>query len=181
MKHDRIVEPVSLRNAEPEARAVLDRLRKDWAKVPVSFAFMAAQPKALDAFATYAKEVIYNGPLDPKIRELAYLRTAQLAGCRLCVANHTAAARDAGVEDAKIENIDRSADSGAFSDLEKAVLRFAEHVASKPGKAPADLLAELHAGLGNDGVVALTQVIGLANLFSRFNNALHTYSDADIG
>lgn len=181
MKHDRIVEPVSLRNAEPEARAVLDRLRKDWSKVPVSFAFMAAQPKALEAFAAYSKEVIWGSPLDPKLRELAYLRTAQLAGCKLCVANHAQAARDEGVEEAKIEAIDRSAGSDAFTALEKAVLRFAEHVASKPGKAPADLLRELHEGLGNDGVVALTQVIGVANLFSRFNNALHTYSDADIG
>lgn len=181
MKHDRIVEPVSLRNAEPEARAVLDRLRKDWSKVPVSFAFMAAQPKALDAFADYAKEVIYNGPLDPKLRELAYLRTAMLAGCKLCVANHAQAARDVDVEAAKIDAIGNWDGNDTFTALEQAVLRFAEHVASKPGKAPADLLSELHAGLGNDGVVALTQVIGLANLFSRFNNALHTYSDADIG
>ena len=34
-------------------------------------------------------------------------------------------------------------------------------------------------GLGSDGVVALTQVIGIDNLFSRFNNALHTYSSED--
>ncbi len=28
-------------------------------------------------------------------------------------------------------------------------------------------------------LVTLTQVIGIANLFSRFNNALHTYDSAD--
>jgi hypothetical protein len=38
---------------------------------------------------------------------------------------------------------------------------------------------KLRGGLGSDGVVALTQVIGIANLFSRFNNALHTYSSED--
>jgi len=40
-------------------------------------------------------------------------------------------------------------------------------------------LQQLRDGLGNDGVVVLTQVIGIANLFSRFNNALHTYNSED--
>jgi len=45
-----IIEPVSLRDVDPEACAVLDALRKAHTEVLVSFAFMAAQPKALAAF-----------------------------------------------------------------------------------------------------------------------------------
>lgn len=175
----RIIEPVSLRTAEPEQRAVLDELRKAWSKVPMSFAFMAAQPDALKAFSAFSRSVIYDCPLDPKLREIVYLRTAMLAGCKLCVANHTAEARREGASDRQISELDRAADSDAFSDLEKAAIRFAEHVAGEAGRAPEPLLRELRDGLGNDGVIALTQVIGLANLFSRFNNALHTYDEAE--
>ncbi|WP_417514022.1 carboxymuconolactone decarboxylase family protein [Minwuia sp.] len=176
---DRIIEPVSLRNAKPDQRAVLDTLRKQWSKVPMSFAFMATQPEALEAFSAFSRAVIYDCPLDPKLREIVYLRTAMLAGCKLCVANHTAEARKEGVSEQQIADLADAAGSTAFSDLEKAAIRYAEHVAGKPGRTPDDLLAQLKDGLGNDGVIALTQVIGLANLFSRFNNALHTYDEAD--
>lgn len=180
MAHERIIQPVSLRDAKPDQRAVLDDLRKQWSKVPMSFAFMAAQPDALKAFSDFSRSVIYDCPLDPLLRELVYLRTAMLAGCKLCVANHTAEARKEGASDQQIGELAQSANSLAFSDLEKAAIRFAEHVAIDPGRAPEELLKQLKKGLGNDGVVALTQVIGLANLFSRFNNALHTYDEADF-
>jgi len=176
----RIIEPVSLRNANPEQREVLDDLQKAWSKAPMSFAFMAAQPDALRAFSEFSRSVIYDCPLDPKLREIVYLRTAILAGCKLCVSNHTAEARKEGASEQQIAELSDAANSKAFSDLEKAAIQYAEHVAGKPGRTPESLLHQLREGLGNDGVVALTQVIGLANLFSRFNNALHTYDDADF-
>ena len=119
------------------------------------------------------------GRLDEKLRELAYLKTAMLADCKLCIANHTAYARAAGASEAQIAAMADFEGSGAFSDLEKDILRYVEHVVCRPGKSPQALLEKLRDGLGNDGVIVLTQVIGIANLFSRFNNALHTYSSED--
>ncbi len=176
---DRIIEPVSLRDAGPEARAVLDALRKSHAKVPVSFAYMAHQPGALEGFEQFYQGVIGDRRLEEKYRELAYLKTAMLAGCKLCIANHTAAAKAVGLSAEQIAAMDNFEESAVFSDLEKAILRYAEHVACQAGKSPEPLLRQLRAGLGNEGVVVLTQVIGIANLFSRFNNALHTYAGED--
>ena len=176
---DRIIEPVSLRDANPEARAVLDTLRKSHAKVPVSFAYMAVQPGALEGFEQFYQGVIGDPRLDEKYRELAYLKTAMLAGCKLCIANHSASALRVGWSEAQIAAMADFSGSDAFNELEKAILSYTEHVAGKSGKSPASLLQQLHAALGNDGVVILTQVIGIANLFSRFNNALHTYSSED--
>ncbi|MBT3533012.1 MAG: carboxymuconolactone decarboxylase family protein [Rhodospirillaceae bacterium] len=176
---DRIIEPVSLRDANPEARAVLDALRKSHAKVPVSFAYMAHQPLALEGFEQFYQSIIHDPRLDKKLRELAYLKTAMLAGCKLCIANHTASAKAVGLSQGQIAAMDDFDDSALFSELEKAILRYVEHVACQAGKSPEPLLRQLREGLGNDGVVLLTQVIGIANLFSRFNNALHTYSSED--
>ncbi len=176
---DRIVEPVSLRDADADARAVLDRLRKTYAKVPVSFAYMAAQPKALAAFSAFLQEVMADPRLDEKYRELAYLKTAMLADCKLCIANHSVAAKGVGLSEEQIGAMGDFACSDAFDALEKAILQYVEHVACQPGKSPAPLLKQLRQGLGNDGVIVLTQVIGIANLFSRFNNALQTYSSED--
>jgi AhpD family alkylhydroperoxidase len=176
---DRIIEPVSLREADPEARAVLDTLRKNRAKLPISFAFMAVQPEALEGFAQFQAAVMADPRLEEKHRELAYLKTAMLAGCKLCIANHTVSAKGVGVTDGQIAAMDDFGQSDAFDDLEKAILHYVEHMVCKSGKSPAPLLRQLRDSLGNDGVVVLTQVIGIANLFSRFNNALHTYSSED--
>ena len=176
---ERIIEPVSLRDAKPDARAVLDDLRKKHAKVPVSFAYMAAQPEALEAFSAFQLAVMGDPRLEERHRELAYLKTAMGAGCKLCISNHTAKARAVGVSEAQVAAMDAYENSGEFSELEKDILRFSEHVAGASGKSPAALLERLRDALGNDGVIVLTQVIGIANLFSRFNNALHTYNSAD--
>ena len=176
---ERIIEPVSLRNADAEARAVLDEVRKDYPKMPISFSFMATQPKALKAFSELIGDVMSDPRLDPKHRELAYLKTAMLADCKLCIVNHTASARRIGLTEEQIEAMDDFDRTDAFDDLEKAILRYAEHVACQPGKSPEPLLRQLRDALGNEAVIALTQVIGIANLFSRFNNALHTYSPED--
>jgi AhpD family alkylhydroperoxidase len=176
---DRIIEPVSLRNADTEARAVLDDLRKEYPRLPISFAYMATQPKALEAFAALLREVMGDPRLDEKYRELAHLKTAMLADCKLCIGNHTTAARSVGLSEEQIGAMSDFDRSDVFDELEKAILRYVEHITCKPGKSPAPLLRQLRDGLGNDGVVALTQVIGIANLFSRFNNALHTYSSED--
>lgn len=175
----RIIEPVSLRDAQPEARAVLDTLRKTMSKVPVSFAYMATQPKALEAFSSFLREVMDDRRLEETHRELAYLKTAMLADCKLCIANHTAAAKSAGLSEEKIAAMGDYEDSNVLDELEKDILRYTAHMACNSGKSPAPLLERLRDGLGNDGVVVLTQVIGIANLFSRFNNALHTYSSED--
>ncbi|MBT3536143.1 MAG: carboxymuconolactone decarboxylase family protein [Rhodospirillaceae bacterium] len=176
---DRIIEPVSLRDAKPEARAVLDALRKARAKVPISFAYMAVQPEALEGFAQFQAAVMGDTRLEEAHRELAYLKTAMLAGCKLCIANHTISAKGVGVTEAQIAAMDDFEHSDAFDELEKAILQYVEHMVCKSGKSPEPLLKQLRESLGNDGVVVLTQVIGIANLFSRFNNALHTYSSED--
>jgi AhpD family alkylhydroperoxidase len=176
---ERIIEPVSLRNADSEARAVLDEVRKGYPKMPISFTYMATQPRALKAFSDLIDEVMGDSRLDARYRELAYLKAAMLADCKLCIANHSASARRIGISDEQISAMDDYEGADVFDDLELAILRFTEHVAREPGKTPEPLLRQLREALGNDAVIVLTQVIGIANLFSRFNNALHTYSAED--
>ncbi|HIG40345.1 MAG: carboxymuconolactone decarboxylase family protein [bacterium] len=139
----------------------------------------SGRPRALEAFSGFFHQVMADPRLEEKYRELAYLKTAMLAGCKLCIANHTASAKAVGVREQQIAALDTYQESGEFNELEKDILRFTEHVAGESGKSPEPLLARLREGLGNDGVIILTQVIGIANLFSCFNNALHTYNSED--
>jgi AhpD family alkylhydroperoxidase len=92
-----IIEPVSLRDVDPEACAVLDALRKAHTELLVSFAFMVAQPKALAAFSAFQQATMNDPCLKERHRELAYLKTAMLADCKLCIANHTTAAKSVGL------------------------------------------------------------------------------------
>ena len=55
------------------------------------------------------------------------------------------------------------------------IIRYTEQVTVTSGLGSEGLLNDLQERLGDVGVVALTQVILIANYLTRFNNALRTH------
>ena len=73
--------------------------------------------------------LLYRCELDPVLRELAILRVGRLSRAAYEVFQHERIAREAGVTDDKIAALrDATIEAPAFSDNEKAVLRFADDV-----------------------------------------------------
>ena len=68
----------------------------------------------------------------------------------------------------QIQALDNYEQSGAFSDLEKQVLRFAEQW-TRQGRAVGDVLEELQRSLSPAQLVTLAATVGLANWTNRFN------------
>ena len=168
--------PLLTESAPPEAQRVLNRLQSQYATLPVSFGFMAHQPAVVDAVSNLLRAVMSDDSITAKHRELAYLKTAMLIDCKLCTVNHTAAAGHAGYSKAQLAALADESSSPLFDDTEKMILRYVEQVTVSPGLGSEQLLAELTERLGDVGVIALTQVILVANYLTRFNNALRTES-----
>jgi alkylhydroperoxidase family enzyme len=70
--------------------------------------------------------------------------------------------------DAQLQDLERYDQSEAYSDLEKAVLRFAEQW-TRQGKVDPGVLEQLSQSLSPSQLVILAATVGLANWTNRFN------------
>jgi alkylhydroperoxidase family enzyme len=68
----------------------------------------------------------------------------------------------------QLHQLDNYGQSGAFNDLEKQVLRFAEQW-TRQGKASDEVVAALSQSLSPAQLVVLAATVGVANWTNRFN------------
>ena len=68
----------------------------------------------------------------------------------------------------QIQDLEQYEQSATYSDLEKAVLRFAEQW-TRQGRVAGDVLEQLKQSLSPAQLVTLAATVGLANWTNRFN------------
>ena len=76
------------------------------------FKALANQPVIAAQVATLGGAILYRTELDPKLRELAILRAAHLAGCWYEIVHHERIGRDVGLSDAELAAV-RTSDGAA--------------------------------------------------------------------
>ena len=81
---------------------------------------------------------------------------------------HKAIGQKAGLSEAQVQDLSKFEQSSAYSDLEKAVLRFADQWTLQ-GKASPQVVQELNKNLSPPQMVVLAASCGLANWTNRFN------------
>lgn len=88
--------------AGPEVRAVFDEIKAARGVDDVNnfWKALAVDPALLRATWDRLRVVMAPGALDALTKELLYVAISATAGCRYCVASHTAAARAKGMTDA---------------------------------------------------------------------------------
>lgn len=93
--------PVSYEEASPEAKAVIDDIKRSRNLPDVNdfWKYLARDPKTLKRTWESIKEVMAPGALDPLTKELIYLAVSVTNNCTYCIASHTAAARKAGMSE----------------------------------------------------------------------------------
>jgi 4-carboxymuconolactone decarboxylase len=92
---------------------------------------MMQSPAALRAFLAFATQMAQH-ELGKPLREVIILRIAALRGAAYVMHQHRHLARAMGLSDDKIEAIEHGhLQSGTLSDLERALLRFVDELASQ--------------------------------------------------
>jgi 4-carboxymuconolactone decarboxylase len=91
---------------------------------------LANQPPALRAFLGMSRYVRDESSLPAGLRELAILATAYALGVEYEQVHHVAAARGAGVAEAKLAAFPAWQTSDAFDDVERAAMTYAHEVAT---------------------------------------------------
>jgi AhpD family alkylhydroperoxidase len=160
------LKPLGDEQAQGKAKALFEALKQKIKMVPNIFRLMGHAPAVLE-HTLGLDEAIQTG-LDPKLRELAYLKASQVLHCGYCHHYHQIFGKRAGLSEAQLREIEGFETSSAYSDTEKMVLRFADQWTTK-GKVDSKVMTYLTEHLSPQEMMTLAATVGLANWTSRFN------------
>jgi uncharacterized peroxidase-related enzyme len=174
-----IIEPLEKEHVAEVARPIFEGMEKKSGRVLNMYKVMAHKPNVLGPFLEFYKQVWAAGALDPKIKELAYLRTSLMNGCTYCSRAHTASAKRRGVTDDQVQALKEPGGSSRdiFTEEERAAIQFAEQLTAWPAAIqPADLEV-LSKFFNVEQIEELVLIVATANLTNRFNEGMKTPVD----
>ncbi|MQY22174.1 carboxymuconolactone decarboxylase family protein [Nocardia macrotermitis] len=135
--------------------------------------WLTRRPWLLIGTGTYETALLLSNRLDPRLKELAELKTAGLIGCEFCLDIGSALAHSSGLTERQLTDLPKHTTSDAYTDLEKLVLDLAEAMTSTPTPPDLpDLRTRLLATLTETQYAELTATIAWENQRARLNKAL---------
>ncbi len=75
------VNPLPQEKAAPDLKGTYEDLTKKYGRVPNIFAVMAHRPVALQNLLKLFGAIMAEGTVEPRYKELAYLKTSMVNGC----------------------------------------------------------------------------------------------------
>lgn len=128
----------------------------------------------LDGFAlTIGDKATFN----PVLRELAIVRSGFNVGSQFVFSQHCKGARAKGVTDAQIAAIPGWATSSEFSDIERAVLAYADELTLAAGRVQDATFEALQKHLSDPEILQLSYAIGTYLLHATLSKALRLEYD----
>jgi uncharacterized peroxidase-related enzyme len=175
-----VVNPLPKEKAAPEVHETYEGMTKRFGKVPNIFATMAHRPNVLKNFLPFYGAVMDEGTVEPRYKELAYLKTSLLNGCEYWTRAHIASAKRIGVTGEQIQALQFYERSPLFDEKDKATILYAERVTRGASAIRTGALEELRKFYDEGQIVELTLVICAANFTNRFNDALRNIPDLGV-
>ncbi|MBY8863351.1 carboxymuconolactone decarboxylase family protein [Nocardia sp. CA2R105] len=135
--------------------------------------WLIRRPWLLIGTGTYETALLLSNRLDPRLKELAELKTAGLIGCEFCLDIGSALAHSSGLTERQITDLSTYSTSDAYTDQEKLVLALAEAMTRTPATLDLeDLRTRLLTSLSKTQYAELTAAIAWENQRARLNQAL---------
>jgi alkylhydroperoxidase family enzyme len=110
--------------------------------------------------------------LDPTLKALAVMVTSAQVGCSWCMDFGYWEYHHQGIDPAKLRAVPQWRDSDVYTDLERAVMDYAEAMTATPPSVTDDQVERLRRELDDAALMELTAQISLENFRSRTNAAL---------
>lgn len=149
-------------NLSDKNRAILNR-----GKVKLNVTRMIANSDAVFyPFSMLGNSLLTRGKLDPRLREIAILRTAKVSGSVYEWTQHVPIAKSTGVTDEQVTATGNWESAKCFSDLDRIVLKFTDEVARNV-KATRETLEALKKHMGAAEIVELIMSIGFWGMVAR--------------
>ena len=129
-------------------------------------------PGLLRAYGSLEKASAKLSRVEPRIKNLAELKTATLTGCEYCIDLGSAVARRSGLTDEQLLALPSHSTSPLFSPLEKLVLDFAASMTRTPVDVSDELYAQLRSHFDEAELIEIAHRVALENMRGRLN---HTF------
>ena len=139
--------------------------------MPIERAF-GLRPELFAACRDFATIFWEQRILDPTLLELCRLRVGQMLGAEVPALSDAMRDARAALPPAKVAELAGWWRSDAFSETERACLRFAEQFVLDPAGIGDGDAAAVVAALGEPGTVAFVEVLAILDGFSRFTRFL---------
>jgi AhpD family alkylhydroperoxidase len=146
--------------------------RRSFGRVPEPLPVTAPNPAILRGYLAYEWQLGRANRVDERLKNLAEIKAAALAGCEYCLDIGSAIGRKAGVTKEQLADLPRYRESEHFSDDERLVLDYATAMTTTPLGVDDDLLDRVKARFDEAQVIELTAAIAWENYRARFNWAL---------
>ena len=167
----------------PEPDELDERTREALDNLPplTIFRMLAHAQSAFRPYLRFGGAVLRDLELDPLLRELAILRTAQLIEARYEWVQHVPIAQAVGMTEAQLAALEaEQVDAGAFDPAQQAVLRFTSALAREP-RPDDETFAALREQLSPREIVELLLTVGSYTMLGRLMTALDLDLDGPLG
>jgi len=129
--------------------------------------FLDHQPELFALFNRYYGTLWTGGVLDQPTKEVGRLRNARVTGCNICKNLRFAGARDGGLTEDLVDDIDDGYEGSGLPERYKLVIRYADVLITDPKDLTDDLRDALLAEFTPTEIVELTATITTAMGFSK--------------
>ena len=156
------MEYVDIDSANDRVKELLDKLEHK-----NIFRMLAHSPSHFETYVRMGNAIRFKGELDPGLRELAITRAGILCKSEYEIIAHKRIGKGVGLDDTKIDALESGADSDAYDDLEKDVLRFTDEIV-KSDSVSDELFHRLQEKLSPGALVELNLAVGFYIMTSKF-------------
>jgi alkylhydroperoxidase family enzyme len=148
-------------------RYLFDNLSRDGGRVGNLFRVLGHSPRLLHQFMRLGNDLRNHTRLEPRLRELAILTVGRATAAPYEYVHHIAIGRRAGITDEQIAGLPVWERHPAFSDQDRAVMRYAEEV-TRNVRVSDEVFGAVRAFLDEEQMVELTLNVAFYNLVVRF-------------
>lgn len=166
------IEPLKKEDASLETKAIFEGMENNFGMIPNLFATIAHYPKALKPIIDLYQAIAKESTIEPRLQEIANLEVSRINRCNYCLRHHAQMAKMFGLSDEQINALKTENLNLGFTDKEQLVIEYARQVTKDAEVVTEDLFKRLRSYFNDSQIVNLTLIIGLMNVFNRFNGAL---------
>lgn len=167
-----VVPPVEPKDASPEARAAYEESAEYFGEVLDAFKVLGHVPGSVDPVWKLHKVLMFEGGLDPHLREIAVLKINSLNEARYCGPHHAALSLgQMGIPEEKLREIHNYEGNSLYTPVEQLVLRYVEET-SLTRNTSDETENALREHFNDAERVELALIVGLWNMTNRLFNTL---------
>jgi len=147
-------------------------------ELTTEFGVLGHQPDLMAAFSRLYGHLWSRGVLDHPTKEAVRLRNARVTDCRFCKNVRFAVAREQGLTEELVAQIDDEYETSSLSERQKIALHFTHVFLAEPKRVDDKMRAELLEHFTPSEIVELAASVALFMGFSKIVVALGTAPEA---